>query len=57
MPTKLPTTTVKFKNERELARVRWDAAKEGLSISNYLRSLAGLEPLKHGGGRKKKEGE
>lgn len=52
MPTKLPTTTVKFKDEKELAKIRGEAEKSGLSVSNYFRRLAGLEPLKHGGSRR-----
>jgi hypothetical protein len=55
MPTKLPTTTVKFKDAKELEKLNRQARKKGLSVSNFLRSGVGLEPLKHGGSRKKSE--
>lgn len=53
MPTKLPTTTVKFKDAKELEEINRQAQSKGLSVSNYFRKLAKLEPLKHGGKRER----
>lgn len=46
-------THVTFKSKQEKEQIARLAKDAGLSISNYFRKCAGLEPLVHGGKRKK----
>lgn len=47
-------THITFKSRAEKAQIARLAKDAGLSISNYFRKCAGLEPLAHGGKRRKK---
>jgi hypothetical protein len=54
MPRRVKSATVNFKSDKERARIERLAERAGLSVSNYLRKLAGLPPLGHGGKRVRK---
>ena len=51
MTNRIPITLT----AREKRQVYGRAKKLGLSFSNYVRQLLGLEPLKHGGVRKREK--
>jgi hypothetical protein len=48
---------IRFKNTQEQKQIARLAKDAGLSISNWFRKCAGLEPLAHGGKRKRKKAE
>ena len=48
-------TLINFKSKEEKKQIARLAKDAGLSISNWFRKCAGLEPLAHGGKRRKKE--
>lgn len=47
-------THVTFKSKKEKQDLARLASEAGLSLSNYFRVRAGLEPLQHGGPRRSK---
>lgn len=47
-------THITFKSKEEKKHIARLAKDAGLSISNYFRKCAGLEPLIHGGKRARK---
>ena len=53
MPTKLNKATSYF-NDGEYIALQARAQKAALSVSNYLRKLAGLKALHHGAKKKSK---
>lgn len=57
MPRKVAPATVNFKDEEERERVLRQAREAELSLGNYFRVEAGLEPLAHGGARQKGGGD
>jgi hypothetical protein len=48
-------TLINFKSKEEKKQIARLAKDAGLSISNWFRVRAGLEPLAHGGKRKRKK--
>lgn len=57
MPRKISPATVNFKDEAEREREQKKAAAAGLSLGNYFRVCAGLDPLQHGGVRQVQSGK